>query len=163
MPATSRWHDDPMQDDTIKLRQPEDDTDALKAYLKPIATAFGDTYDDAEVVKLADFGAFVNLKKGVDGLLHVSRILPRGNRLASAEQVLSRGDHVRVTVVEVDKDRGRVGLTLLAKLNDAGGETTPEQLVAVAEANPAPERSESDRPRGGGGGRDRGRGPRRDR
>src|SRR5438132_789758 len=42
-----------------------------------------------EVVKLADFGAFVNLKKGVDGLLHVSRILPRGNRLASAEQVLS--------------------------------------------------------------------------
>jgi polyribonucleotide nucleotidyltransferase len=116
-----------------------------------------------EVVKLADFGAFVNLKKGVDGLLHVSRILPRGNRLASAEQVLSRGDHVRVTVVEVDKDRGRVGLTLLAKLNDAGGETTPEQLVAVAEANPAPERSESDRPRGGG--RDRGgdRGRRRDR
>jgi polyribonucleotide nucleotidyltransferase len=98
----------------------------------------------------------------VDGLLHVSRILPRGNRLASAEQVLSRGDHVRVTVVEVDKDRGRVGLTLLAKLNDAGGETTPEQLVAVAEANPAPERSESDRPRGG---RDRGgdRGRRRDR
>src|SRR5204863_8643 len=44
-----------------------------------------------------------------------------------------------------------------------GGETTPEQLIAVAEANPAPERSESDRPRGGGGGRDRGRGPRRDR
>jgi polyribonucleotide nucleotidyltransferase len=116
-----------------------------------------------EVVKLADFGAFVNLKKGVDGLLHVSRILPKGNRLASAEQVLSRGDHVRVTVVEVDKDRGRVGLTLLAKLNDAGGETTPEQLIAVAEANPAPERSESDRPRGGG--RDRGgdRGRRRDR
>ncbi len=116
-----------------------------------------------EVVKLADFGAFVNLKKGVDGLLHVSRILPRGNRLASAEQVLARGDHVRVSVTEVDKDRGRVGLTLLAKLNDAGGETTPEQLVAVAEANPAPERSESDRPRGGG--RDRGgdRGRRRDR
>jgi polyribonucleotide nucleotidyltransferase len=107
-----------------------------------------------EVVKLADFGAFVNLKKGVDGLLHVSRILPKGNRLASAEQVLARGDHVRVSVTEVDKDRGRVGLTLLAKLNDAGGETTPEQLVAVAEANPAPERSESDRPRGGG--RDRG-------
>ena len=41
-----------------------------------------------EVVKLAEFGAFVNLKKGVDGLLHVSRILPKGNRLASAEQVL---------------------------------------------------------------------------
>jgi polyribonucleotide nucleotidyltransferase len=116
-----------------------------------------------EVVKLAEFGAFVNLKKGVDGLLHVSRILPKGSRLASAEQVLARGDKVRVTVVEVDKDRGRIGLTLVAKKTDDGGEITPEQLIAVAEANPAPERSESDRPRGGGGGRDRGRGPRRDR
>ena len=68
-----------------------------------------------------------------------------------------------MTVVEVDKDRGRIGLTLVAKKTDDGGELTPEQLIAVAEANPAPERSESDRPRGGGGGRDRGRGPRRDR
>ena len=123
----------------------------------------GDTYDDAEVVKLADFGAFISLRKGVDGLLHVSRILPKGSRLASAEQVLARGDKVRVTVVEVDKDRGRIGLTLVAKKNEDGTEITPEQLIAVAEANPAPERSESDRPRGGGGGRDRGRGPRRDR
>jgi len=120
----------------------------------------GDTYDNAEVVKLADFGAFVSLRKGVDGLLHVSRILPKGNRLASAEQVLARGDKVRVTVVEVDKDRGRIGLTLLGKKTDDGGETSPEQLVAVAEANPAPERSESDRPRGGRD-RDRDRRPRR--
>ena len=74
----------------------------------------GDEYT-GEVVKLADFGAFVELRKGVDGLLHVSRILPKGNRLASAEQVLARGDKVRVTVVEVDKDRGRIGLTLLGK------------------------------------------------
>jgi polyribonucleotide nucleotidyltransferase len=118
----------------------------------------GDEYDDAEVVKLADFGAFVSLRKGVDGLLHVSRILPKGNRLASAEQVLARGDKVKVTVVEVDKDRGRIGLTLLAKKTDEGGEITPEELVAVAEANPAPERSEGDRPRRDRDrGRDRGR------
>ncbi|HET6848039.1 MAG TPA: polyribonucleotide nucleotidyltransferase [Gaiellales bacterium] len=118
----------------------------------------GDEYDDAEVVKLADFGAFVSLRKGVDGLLHVSRILPKGNRLASAEQVLARGDKVKVTVVEVDKDRGRIGLTLVAKKTDEGGEITPEELVAVAEANPAPERSEGDRPRRDRDrGRDRGR------
>ncbi len=120
----------------------------------------GDVYDDAEVVKLADFGAFVSLRKGVDGLLHVSRILPKGNRLASAEQVLARGDKVKVTVVEVDKDRGRIGLTLLAKKNDEGGEITPEELVAVAEANPAPPRPEGDRPRGGRD-RERDRGRRR--
>ena len=114
-----------------------------------------------EVVKLAEFGAFVNLKKGVDGLLHVSRILPKGNRLASAEQVFSRGDQVKVSVTEVDKDRGRIGLTLVAKVDDDGSEISPEDLVAVAEANPAPERTDRDRPRGGG--RDRDRGRRRDR
>src|SRR4051812_44719783 len=46
--ATPRWHDCEMHDDTIELRQPADETDALKAYLKPIGIAFGDTYDDAE-------------------------------------------------------------------------------------------------------------------
>jgi len=85
-------------------------------------------------------------------LLHVSRILPKGNRLQSAAQVLERGDTVRVVVVEVDKDRGRIGLTLQAKL-DGEAEITPEQLIAVAEATPAPEPRE-ERPRGG---RDRGR------
>ncbi len=135
--------------------------DAIDAMTREIEV--GDTYT-GEVVKLAEFGAFVQLRKGVDGLLHVSRILPKGQRLASAEQVLSRGDQVRVEVMEVDRDRGRIGLTLLAKVQDDGTELSPEQLVEVAEANPAPPRAEGDRPRrdgGGGGGRDRGR--RRDR
>ncbi len=118
----------------------------------------GDEYT-GKVVKIADFGAFVELRKGVDGLLHVSRILPKGQRLQSAAQVMDRGDIVRVVVAEVDKDRGRIGLTLLAKL-DGETEVTPEQLVEVAANTPAPEPRE-ERPRGG---RDRGRdrpGPRR--
>ncbi len=114
----------------------------------------GDEYT-GKVVKIADFGAFIELRKGVDGLLHVSRILPKGNRLQSAAQVMDRGDVVRVQVVEVDKDRGRIGLTLVAKL-DGESEITPEQLIEVAAATPAPEPRE-ERPRGGGGGRDRGR------
>ncbi|MGN6379123.1 MAG: polyribonucleotide nucleotidyltransferase [Gaiellales bacterium] len=117
----------------------------------------GDEYT-GKVVKIADFGAFVELRKGVDGLLHVSRILPKGHRLQSAAQVMERGDTVRVIVVEVDKDRGRIGLTLAAKL-DGETEITPEQLIAVAESTPAPEPRE-DRPRGG---RDRGRDRNRDR
>jgi polyribonucleotide nucleotidyltransferase len=115
----------------------------------------GDEYT-GRVVKIADFGAFVELRKGVDGLLHVSRILPKGHRLQSAAQVMERGDMVRVTVVEVDKDRGRIGLTLAGKL-DGEREITPEELIAVAEATPAPE-PRDDRPRGGRDrGRDRGR------
>src|SRR6185436_17225560 len=133
----------------------ENDRQAIDSMTKEIEV--GEEFT-GEVVKIADFGAFVNLKKGVDGLLHVSRILPKGQRLASAEQVFDRGDMVRVSVTEVDKDRGRIGLTLVAKVED-GADITPEDLVAVAEANPAPERQERGRDgRGGGGGRDRDRG-----
>jgi polyribonucleotide nucleotidyltransferase len=114
----------------------------------------GDEYT-GKVVKIAEFGAFVELRKGVDGLLHVSRILPKGHRLQSAAQVLDRGDMVRVTVVEVDKDRGRIGLTLLAKL-DGESEILPQQLVEVAESTPPPPREERP-PRDRDRGRDRGR------
>src|SRR5690349_5628624 len=113
----------------------------------------GDEYT-GNVVKITDFGAFVELRKGVDGLLHVSRILPQGNRLQSAAQVLDRGDTVRVVVVEVDKDRGRIGLTLVAKI-DGENEVLPAELVQVAENTPAPPREE--RPPRRGGDRDRGR------
>jgi polyribonucleotide nucleotidyltransferase len=116
----------------------------------------GDEYT-GKIVKITDFGAFVELRKGVDGLLHVSRILPQGNRLQSAAQVLDRGDQVRVVVVEVDKERGRIGLTLVAKI-DGENEVLPQELVQVAENTPPPPREERP-PRGGdrGGGRDRGR------
>ena len=59
-------------------------------------------------------------------------------------------------MAEVDKDKGRIGLTLLAKL-EGDTEITPEQLVEVAERTPAPPREE--RPPRRDGGRDRG--PRR--
>ena len=124
---------------------------AIEAMTKEVEV--GDEYT-GKVVKIAEFGAFVELRKGVDGLLHVSRILPKGHRLQSAAQVLDRGDTVRVVVVEVDKDRGRIGLTLLAKI--AGeNELLPEELVQVAEATPPPPRE--DRPPRDRGGRDRGR------
>src|SRR5690242_18161029 len=124
---------------------------AIEAMTKEVEV--GDEYT-GKVVKITDFGAFVELRKGVDGLLHVSRILPKGHRLQSAAQVMDRGDTVKVTVAEVDKEKGRIGLTLLSKL-DGETEVTPEQLVEVAERTPAPPREE--RPPRRGGDRDRGR------
>jgi polyribonucleotide nucleotidyltransferase len=123
---------------------------AIESMTKDIEV--GDEYT-GKVVKIADFGAFVELRKGLDGLLHVSRILPQGHRLQSAAQVMERGDTVRVTVMEVDRDKGRIGLTLLAKV-DGENEVLPEELVAVAEATPPPPRE--DRPPRDRGGRDRG-------
>src|SRR5207302_10806208 len=72
----------------------------------------GDTYT-GKVVKTTQFGAFVELKKGTDGLLHVSNVGP--GRVGHIEDVISRGDVLDVVVQEVDKARGRIGLKLVGK------------------------------------------------
>ncbi|HET6496866.1 MAG TPA: polyribonucleotide nucleotidyltransferase [Thermoleophilia bacterium] len=72
----------------------------------------GDVFT-GRVVKTTDFGAFVELKKGTDGLLHISRLGQKGERVKSVEDVVKRGDTVTVEVVEIDKARNRIGLTLL--------------------------------------------------
>jgi polyribonucleotide nucleotidyltransferase len=121
----------------------------------------GDEYT-GKVVKTTDFGAFVELKKGTDGLLHVSNVGP--GRVAHIEDVISRGDVLDVKVQEVDKARGRIGLKLVAK-HENGTLVQPEELIERAKSAPPREREE--RPRNGErrGGRDRGRrdrGPRRE-
>jgi polyribonucleotide nucleotidyltransferase len=121
----------------------------------------GDEYT-GKVVKTTDFGAFVELKKGTDGLLHVSNVGP--GRVAHIEDVITRGDVLDVKVLEVDKARGRIGLKLVAK-HENGSLVEPEELIERAKAAPPRERTERPRDgerRGGGrrGGRDRG--PRRE-
>ena len=71
----------------------------------------GDRYTSGKVVKTTNFGAFVELSKGTDGLLHISNVKP-GERVGTVEDVLNQGDEIDVTVVEVDKERGRIGLRL---------------------------------------------------
>jgi polyribonucleotide nucleotidyltransferase len=122
----------------------------------------GDTYT-GRVVKTTQFGAFVELKKGTDGLLHVSNVGP--GRVGHIEDVIVRGDVLDVLVQEVDKERGRIGLKLVAK-HENGGLVQPEELIERAKnappREPSEERPRGDRDRRGGrGGRDRG--PRRDR
>ncbi|HUZ81918.1 MAG TPA: polyribonucleotide nucleotidyltransferase [Gaiellaceae bacterium] len=119
----------------------------------------GDTYT-GRVVKTTDFGAFVELKKGTDGLLHVSNVGP--GRVNHIEDVIARGDILDVVVQEVDKARGRIGLKLVQKHE---GETmvSPEELIERAKDAPPREPREDrgprrDGPRGGGRG-----GPRRER
>jgi polyribonucleotide nucleotidyltransferase len=118
----------------------------------------GDTYT-GKVVKTTQFGAFVELKKGTDGLLHVSNVGP--GRVGHIEDVMARGDVLDVVVQEVDKDRGRIGLKLIAK-HENGSLVQPEELIERAKDAPPREREErpprrdGDRGRGGRGGRGRG-------
>ncbi|HEX3873144.1 MAG TPA: polyribonucleotide nucleotidyltransferase, partial [Solirubrobacteraceae bacterium] len=107
----------------------------------------GDSFA-GKVVKTTAFGAFVELSKGTDGLLHISNVAP-GKRVETVEEVLNKGDEIAVRVVEVDRERGRIGLRL-ADDPDVAGKST-EELAAVGGGS-------------GGGGGDRGdRGPRRPR
>jgi polyribonucleotide nucleotidyltransferase len=112
----------------------------------------GDEYT-GKVVKTTQFGAFVELTKGTDGLLHVSNVGP--GRVGHIEDVMTRGDVVDVIVQEVDKDRGRIGLKLVAK-HENGSLVQPEELIERAK-NAPPRPPEEERPRGD---RDRGRGGR---
>ncbi|HYX75871.1 MAG TPA: polyribonucleotide nucleotidyltransferase, partial [Gaiellaceae bacterium] len=113
----------------------------------------GDEYT-GKVVKTTQFGAFVELTKGTDGLLHVSNVGP--GRVGHIEDVMTRGDVVDVKVQEVDKERGRIGLKLIAK-HENGSLVQPEELIERAKNAPPREREE-ERPRG-----DRGRRRGRDR
>jgi polyribonucleotide nucleotidyltransferase len=105
----------------------------------------GDAFK-GKVVKTTTFGAFVELAKGTDGLLHISNVAP-GERVDTVEQVMNKGDEIDVRVVEVDRERGRIGLRLAEDPEIAG--KSVEELAGVTS--------------GGGGGGGNGGGPRRDR
>jgi polyribonucleotide nucleotidyltransferase len=120
--------------------------DALVARINTMMkeVEIGDSFA-GKVVKTTAFGAFVELSKGTDGLLHISNVAP-GKRVETVEEVLNKGDEIAVRVVEVDRERGRIGLRL-ADDPDVAGKTV-EELAAVGGGSG-----------GGGGGGDRG--PRR--
>ena len=67
------------------------------------------------VVSLKDFGAFINILPGVDGMLHVSKIAER--RIGSPDEVLKVGQKVRVKLTLID-DKGRLSLTMLGIKQD---------------------------------------------
>jgi polyribonucleotide nucleotidyltransferase len=115
-----------------------------------------------KVVKTTNFGAFVELTKGTDGLLHISNVKP-GERVSAVEDVLKQGDELDVTVVEVDRERGRIGLRLSSDPAVEG--KAPEELNKVGTGDSGPRgggdggggRRERER-LDGGGRRERGRG-----
>jgi polyribonucleotide nucleotidyltransferase len=68
----------------------------------------GDIYT-GKVVKVKDFGAFVELTPGRDGLIHISRLAPGKQRVDRVEDVVNEGDRVKVRVLDIDK-QNRISL-----------------------------------------------------
>ena len=94
------------------------------------------------VRRLEQFGAFVELTPGIDGLVHVSRMV-LDRRIAHARQAVSIGDEVEVTVVETDPEKRRIGLSMVesAKRAKDAAETeerrdTEAHLAKPGEAQP---------------------------
>jgi small subunit ribosomal protein S1 len=85
------------------------------------------------VVRVETFGAFVELAPGVEGLIHVSE-LGAGRRVHHAREVVKIGDTVDVTVVKLEPDKRRVGLSLRATRENA---EKAEEAAAVAAFAPA--------------------------
>jgi polyribonucleotide nucleotidyltransferase len=109
-----------------------EDNDGLQSAMDAITAIVADpepgTIYDGKVVRIVDFGAFVNFMPGTDGLVHISQIAQE--RVAKVTDYLSEGQDVRVKVLEID-NRGRVKLSIKEAQLEEG--TAPE----------APEASES--------------------
>ena len=133
--------------------------DSIKAALESIEGQFkqvtvGEEFT-GKVVRLAAFGAFVNILPGKDGLVHISQMAP--GHVEKPEDIVSEGQEVKVRVTEVSPE-GKIGLSMLF-----GEDIKPE-----SEGRPSPggrgsrggfggpRRDFGDRPRFGGGDRDRG-------
>ncbi|WP_454946163.1 polyribonucleotide nucleotidyltransferase [Cryptobacterium curtum] len=83
----------------------------------------GEIYD-GEVVGIKDFGAFVKLTAGKDGLLHISRMA--NGRVGQVEDVLNLGDAVKVEVIEVG-DNGKISLDRIDKPDAPQGSSRPRR------------------------------------
>ncbi len=75
----------------------------INAIANPVQLSVGDKFNGA-VVKLAAFGAFINLAPGKDGLLHISQIrkMQGGKRIENLEEVMKVGEKIEVVINEVD-------------------------------------------------------------
>jgi polyribonucleotide nucleotidyltransferase len=142
-------------DGTVRLYAPTgDQVDALADRITSMTkdAEIGDRYSSGKVVKTTNFGAFVELTKGTDGLLHISNVKP-GERVGTVEDVLNQGDEIDVTVVEVDKERGRIGLRLTSDPDVEG--KSAEELAGVGTGDPGPPSRRRDGGGRGGDGRRR--------
>ncbi|OBB88251.1 polyribonucleotide nucleotidyltransferase [Mycolicibacterium peregrinum] len=101
--------------------------DKINAIANPQLPKIGERFLGT-VVKTTDFGAFVSLLPGRDGLVHISK-LGRGKRINKVEDVVKVGDKLRVEIADID-NRGKISLVLV-------DEETAEKADPAADGAPA--------------------------
>lgn len=154
-------------DDDGTVNVASSDSDAVKKALDIIRglttePEVGAVYKGT-VTRIADFGAFVEILPGTDGLLHVSEMAH--HRIDKVTDVFHEGDSVEVKVISIDRD-GKIRLTrreLLPLPEGPEGERAAQRIQQAREAGGPPSRGGRDRREGPPQreGRDRSGGPRR--
>jgi polyribonucleotide nucleotidyltransferase len=125
------------EDGTVRIYSSDSNAaEAVKARIMGATESakIGQEYD-GKVVKIMEFGAFVNIMPGTDGMIHISQLSEQ--RVNKVEDVLNVGDSLRVKVVNID-ERGKIDLT------------RPELEGKIAPRAPRAPREGGDRGRGGG-------------
>ncbi len=67
---------------------------------------------EGEVTRLTDFGAFVEIETGIEGMIHVSEMSEE--RVEKPSDVLKKGDKVKAMIISIDKDAKKIALSIKA-------------------------------------------------
>ncbi|MCR9203327.1 MAG: 30S ribosomal protein S1 [Halobacteriovoraceae bacterium] len=92
------------------------------------------TIIEAEVVRVTDFGAFVELETGIEGLVHISELSE--DRVEKPEDVVSRGQAVKAMVISIDKEAKKIALSMKSAANaDASGYSKQAEVKSATLAD----------------------------
>lgn len=105
--------------------------DKINAIANPQLPKVGERFLGT-VVKTTDFGAFVSLLPGRDGLVHISK-LGKGKRVAKVEDVVKVGDKLRVEIADID-NRGKISLVPVDEADDAADSAAGAGSAELADA-----------------------------
>ncbi len=95
-----------------------------------VSTEFAvDDIIDVKVLRMTDFGAFVEIIPGVDGLIHVSQIANK--RIGKPSEILKVGEIVKAKIIDIKPEDRKISLSIKA--------TLPEEEIVIADAKPTEE------------------------
>jgi len=97
-----------------------------------------------KVTKLVPFGAFVQVRPGIEGLIHISELSRR--HVEQPEEVLEVGQEIQVKVIDIDIDRRRISLSLRQALEELGEYEEEEEETPVEAEAPAQETAQEEVP-----------------
>jgi small subunit ribosomal protein S1 len=109
----------------LGLKQLEEDPWKKIEERLPVGTVI-----ESEVVRVTDFGAFVELETGIEGLIHISELSEE--RVEKPSDVINKGDRPKAMVISVDKEAKKIALSIKAATNAGDGSSYAPEAVETS-------------------------------